>query len=452
MRRIALVSPLPSTFAAALAAAARHPSRLPGGVLVIFLLGLASAEANAAITITDSTNIVLAASQTESGGDTSDNPLVTSPTVLTRVHYDESGSFTCCGTQYDGTNLNDLDVSGFPSDGTYAIPDDSVPLVLDFGSAQTIASIAIYNGYTNRDSAIYTLRDDASNLLGAWSISTPASSGTNDGADSFWLTFKTPVTTSSIEIEATSFDVDNTVSYREIEVFRPQVVEVDLHSPGDQLVVRDTVSGLDWLKFAHIHTVTGTSTPTYNQVIAALPSIPGGPWRYAVTSEVQELYELRTYNRETGCRPTEVRMIGTGQALGAFNNMLCGGLSGCAEAPLGPRGIFDDGDATKLGFAFVHMIQLCPTTCSFSPSVSEDALWSRSGQSMYCPATLMHWNPNTPEAGHYLVRFSAQPVPTMSAFSWMILGAALLAVALLIRRGHGGWMSRVQERAPGTRV
>jgi cysteine-rich repeat protein len=179
---------------------------------------LATAPALAGITVTDSTNITLAASQTESGGDTSENPDVTGGAGGPRILYAESGSFTCCGGSFLGDNLDDGDVgAGVTSDGSYAIP-DSGTLTLSFGSTQTVTSIAIYNGYTNRDDGTYTLRDDASNVLGAWTITTGAGGGSNDGADSLWLTFDTPVTTSSLSIDMTVGDCCTTASFREIEV------------------------------------------------------------------------------------------------------------------------------------------------------------------------------------------------------------------------------------------
>lgn len=198
------------------------------------LLVLTAAEAQAAITLTDTTNITLAASQTESGADTTENPDVVWGASGALVPYTESGSFSCCGALFLGDNLDDGDVgAGNASDGSYAIPDAGA-LVLDFGSAQTIGSIAIYNGYRNRDDGTYTLRDDAANVLGAWTIAT-ASAGSNDGADSFWLSFDTPVTTSSITLESTSSDFGNTVSYREIQVMQPPVPECGdtLDNDGD---------------------------------------------------------------------------------------------------------------------------------------------------------------------------------------------------------------------------
>jgi cysteine-rich repeat protein len=199
----------------------------------LLLLAASSEDAGAAVVLTDATNARLGGVQVESGGDTSENPDVTSGLGGALVPYTENaGIFTCCLPDFGGGNLDDADV-GMASDGTYAIP-DSGSLVLDFGSSQTVGSIAIYNGYTNRDDGTYTLRDASSNVLGAWTIST-ASGGTNDGADSFWLLFDPPVTTTALSIEATSSDFGSTVSYREIQVMEPSPPECDdgLDNDGD---------------------------------------------------------------------------------------------------------------------------------------------------------------------------------------------------------------------------
>jgi hypothetical protein len=201
--------------------------------------------------ITDATNITLAASQIESGPDTTENPDVTGGAGGALIAYTETASFTCCnGEPWLGDNLDDGDVgAGNLSDGSYAIP-DSGTLVLDFGSTQTLGSIAIYNGYTNRDDGTYTLRDDANNVLGAWTIAT-LSNDTNDGVDSFWLTFKTPVTTSSLTLELVSADEDATVSFREIQVMGPGPSAVPAIGPLGRAValVLLFASGL-WMTWA----------------------------------------------------------------------------------------------------------------------------------------------------------------------------------------------------------
>ncbi|XZE56469.1 PKD domain-containing protein [Planctomycetaceae bacterium SH139] len=124
------------------------------------------------------------------------------------------------------TNLQSLDISnnrvatqnGTFFGGHYAIVSENTNLVLSFGSSVTISGLAIYNGYANRDDGTYTLRDAAGNVLGSWTIS-GTTGASNEGVDSFWLVFDSPITTSSLTLTADSVD-GTTVSYREIEVFQ----------------------------------------------------------------------------------------------------------------------------------------------------------------------------------------------------------------------------------------
>lgn len=113
--------------------------------------------------------------------------------------------------------ISDGDIA---SDGSYAILSglSASPLTLDFGATVTLSGIAIYMGYGNRVDGNYSLVDDADNVLGSWGISGPTSSS-NDGVDSFWLAFKTPVTTSSLKL-VTSQESEGSVSFREIIAFR----------------------------------------------------------------------------------------------------------------------------------------------------------------------------------------------------------------------------------------
>lgn len=172
----------------------------------------------AGLTLLDQANITLAAIQIETGGDGTPNPdLITGP-VGAPISYTATGAFLN-GT-YGVTNLNDGDVgAGVASDGLYAIPYQGSPsMVLDLGGTQTLGSIALHNGYGNRDDGIYTLRDGAGTVLGQWSVSgTPG--GTNNGVHSIWLTFDTPVTTDSLRLDVLSFDAQGTVSFREIQLF-----------------------------------------------------------------------------------------------------------------------------------------------------------------------------------------------------------------------------------------
>lgn len=178
------------------------------------------------LTIVDDSNIHLAAHRTETGDDTSQNPDITGGAGGYPAGFDPyatGASFGCCGTDHGPGNLRDHDIGsnfayGRYSDGLYAIP-TAGQLALEIGRARTVTGVAIYNGYTNRDDGTYRLLDGSGRLLGAWSISTPPGAGTNEGAHSFWLQFKRPVTTDKLLLQTTSSDADGTNSYREIVVY-----------------------------------------------------------------------------------------------------------------------------------------------------------------------------------------------------------------------------------------
>ena len=179
--------------------------------------------------VTNNTNINLASSQVEVGGDTSANPNVVNGPVGSLLSYTGSSQFGFLSATYGVTNLNDGDIGvGVLSDGTYAIPLENGgtggKLTLTFAGTQTIGSIAIYTGYGNRDDGAYLIQDAASNTLGSYTIS-GTGGATNNGVDSFWLTFKTPVTTTALTLtfDVTAFD-NNSASFREIQVFQTAVV------------------------------------------------------------------------------------------------------------------------------------------------------------------------------------------------------------------------------------
>jgi hypothetical protein len=185
-----------------------------------FLCANLCVSAHAAITMTDTTNVTLAGSQVELDGDTSENPDVTGGLGGALVPYTALTLTGDLGGNYTIANLNDGDVGvGNPSDGTYAIPNSgSQMVVLDFGAPTALAGVAIYNGYGNRDDGDYVLKDGGGTVLGGWTISgTPG--GSNDGMDSFWLTFDSPLTTNQLIFDGAVLDCCATASFREIQVF-----------------------------------------------------------------------------------------------------------------------------------------------------------------------------------------------------------------------------------------
>ena len=202
--------------------------RLTGRLIPALALGSLTLTASlpAALTLTNTANITLAASQVEIGGDVSDNPDVTGGLAGMLVTYTETGTndYGCCGGRngtYGLGNLNDGDIGlGVPSDGTYAIPSSGLGAVnITFtGGAQSITSIAIYNGYGNRDDGDYVLKDGTGTVLGGWTI-TPTAGASNEGVDSFWLAFNTPVFTDRLVIDTAVGDCCGTPTFREIQVF-----------------------------------------------------------------------------------------------------------------------------------------------------------------------------------------------------------------------------------------
>ena len=182
--------------------------------------------ARAALTLTNTNRIALAASQVEADGDTSPNPKVTGGGGGPLLDYTSSsltGSFPLA--DYATSRLNDGDIGDeVYSSGLYAITNTGEgSLILDFGALMTLSGIAVYNGYANRDDGSYLLKDGGGNILGGWSIATPSIPATNDGTDSFWLTFTTPVTTDRLVFDTVASDPSSepvlTLSYREIQVF-----------------------------------------------------------------------------------------------------------------------------------------------------------------------------------------------------------------------------------------
>ncbi len=232
----------------------------------------------AGFTLTNTNNITLSGAQIEVGGDTSDNPDVTGGNAGTLLAYTASGDFWAAPTQspvYGVHNLNDGDVgTGVPSDGLYAIADDTGnPITLDFGGATIVGSIAIYHGYDHRDNGSYTLKDGAGNVLGSWDVTGATGVSTNDGVHSFWLTLDNPVSTDSLVLEYSSTEVTafGEASFREIQVFAPTVQEFSLDpsdasfqdladgATRDVTVAYDVNDGIDTTPNSITWTVTGVN-------------------------------------------------------------------------------------------------------------------------------------------------------------------------------------------------
>jgi hypothetical protein len=188
-------------------------------------LGCSPAEsARAALVFTNTNNITVANRQVESGGDTSDNPNVVNGAVGAVLAYTAPDGGYRLDANYGPQRFDDNDVGvGVPSDGFYAVPNED-RLGFHFPAPTTppvlVGSMAIYYGYGNRTDGSYVLEDgNGGATLGAWVISgTPGT--TNDGVDSFWLTFNTPVYTSGLVLVATGIE-NGTPSFREVDFFAP---------------------------------------------------------------------------------------------------------------------------------------------------------------------------------------------------------------------------------------
>lgn len=183
------------------------------GAMCLAATMLSNMNASAGIILTNTSNISLTASQVQSSNTAAANPDVTGGLAGPLVAYTETGNFSLNQHLYGGFNLDDNDVGdGTTSDGLYAILRGST-LQLDFDSSTSIGSIAIYNGYANRDNGTYTLSDGTS-TLGQWTVST------SSNVDAFWLTFDTPITTGNLDFVFTNTEAGNSfASFREIQLF-----------------------------------------------------------------------------------------------------------------------------------------------------------------------------------------------------------------------------------------
>jgi hypothetical protein len=193
------------------------------GFVGLALVVAVPVAARAAVTFTDTTNITVANARVESGGNTSDNPLIVNGPVGAAISYTTSSpSGPLLG--YDESNLDDDDVgAGVGSDGIYTVLNEGrLGLDFPFPTAPPIlvGSIAIYNGYGDRTDGNYVLENGLGGAtLGAWMIS-GTNGATNDSVDSFWLTFNAPVYTSTLVLIASGVE-SGTPSYREIDIFAP---------------------------------------------------------------------------------------------------------------------------------------------------------------------------------------------------------------------------------------
>lgn len=194
-------------------------------VFAISVLLTIQETVSAGVIINTSANILLANSQVESGGDTSANPNVVNGSVGSLLSYTATSQHGFFSNLYGPANLSNGDIgAGVVSTGYYAIALENGAgtggrLMLTFAGVKRVDSLAIYNGYGNRDDGTYFIQDAASTLHGSYTIS-GTGGVTNNGVDSVWVKFKSAIETSAlvIDFDITTSDL-NTSSFREIQVF-----------------------------------------------------------------------------------------------------------------------------------------------------------------------------------------------------------------------------------------
>lgn len=219
-------------------------------VVAIGVLLTIQETVTAGIIINTSANILLANSQVESGGDTSANPNVVNGSVGSLLSYTATSQHGFLSNLYGPNSLTDGDIgAGVVSSGYYAIALENSAgtggrLTLTFAGVKRVDSLAIYNGYGNRDDGTYLIRDAASTLHGSYTIS-GTGGVTNNGVDSLWITFKSEIETSAlvIDFDITTSDL-NTSSFREIQVFGSDATPV----PEPTTFVLTTMSMLGMIR------------------------------------------------------------------------------------------------------------------------------------------------------------------------------------------------------------
>lgn len=120
------------------------------------------------------------------------------------------------------------------------------------------------------------------------------------------------------------------------------LTSVDLEDPGDHLITRDDVSGLDWLDTS----VSGGFT--YNAVVAGLTGLPvidAGGWRAATGPQVCDVF-AQTSLVPVPCPGSTVSVEGPS---GLVAGSLFGGSSFAS-------GMYDDGDDALVGLGLVGVL------------------------------------------------------------------------------------------------
>jgi len=167
------------------------------------------------------------------------------------------------------------------------------------------------------------------------------------------------------------------------------VISIDWQSANDNLITRDTNSGLDWLD------LTVTRNASYNDVISLLGT--GGTlngWRYATSSEVLNLwagfgvdltdaYKIQSSGEDPGVM----------QASQYLGSTMC--AYDCTKFPYGTYGISEDTDQNPNNFIGAHYYPPSDVT-AYSPFFS---------LGNHPPSLRIEY------VGSYLVQTSTVPLP-----------------------------------------
>ncbi len=182
-----------------------------------------------------------------------------------------------------------------------------------------------------------------------------------------------------------------------------ELLEVDLNTPGDALVTRDTDTGLDWLD------LTESTDLSFDQVEAGAGGFISDGWRHATGAEVCALFAAA--DAEPSPCP------GGGNFFGALTLRSLLGQTFALANSYFARGLYDDGDPSEPGG--VGEAQAGDTFGTPIASVRDD--WRASDQA-------------SPTSGHFLVRPSpvATPIgPYVGPALLLLLG---LAGLVMVRR------------------
>ncbi len=118
------------------------------------------------------------------------------------------------------------------------------------------------------------------------------------------------------------------------------LVEVDLNTPGDGLVTRDTDTSLDWLD------LTESTNLSFDQVEADVGGFISDGWRHATGAEVCALFAAA--DGEPSPCPGGITNPAGGFLLWLEFVNLLGPTQFCCNT-LGAHGLYDDGDPSEPG-------------------------------------------------------------------------------------------------------